>query len=373
MNKKVVIAVNSAWNLVNFRSGIIGSLVANDYEVIALAPDDEYSFKLGALGCRFTPIHMDSKGKNIFQDLFLFIQICWWLCRERPDVFMAYTVKLNIYGSFASHLLGISVINNIAGLGTIFAEKNLLSSFVGRLYKLALAPTSKVFFQNQDDFDLFVNDNLVARSSSERLPGSGIDIKKFSPQPLPKSDTIRFLLIARMLWDKGVGEFVEASRLAKKRGLDAEFCLLGFLDVKNPGAISKDQMKLWHEEGIVRYLGVSDDVRNEIAQADCIVLPSFYREGTPRALLEAAAMARPIITTDWIGCRDVVDDGINGYLCKPNDVEDLAKKMLKIKQLSADQRQRMGENGRKKVSREFDERIVINKYLSTISNILEIN
>jgi glycosyltransferase involved in cell wall biosynthesis len=373
LSKKVVIAVNSAWNLVNFRSGIINSLVACDYEVIALAPDDKYSHQLSALGCRFTPIHMDNKGTNIFKDLLLIIQIFWFLSRERPDVFLAYTVKLNIYGSVVAHLLGIPVINNIAGLGTVFAKKNLLCFFVSQLYRLALTPSRKVFFQNQDDFDLFLKRGIAVKYFSERLPGSGVNIKKFIPEPMPKRPCVRFLLIARMLWEKGVGEFVEASKIVKKRGLDAEFCLLGFLDVQNPGAITKHQMNIWQDEGIVRYFGVSDDVRSEISQADCIVLPSFYREGTPRVLLEAAAMARPLITTDWIGCRDVVDDGINGYLCRPNDAEDLAKKMLMIKNLSTEQRERMGENSRNKVLRDFDERIVINKYLSTISNILGIN
>ena len=370
MNRKVVIAVNSAWNLVNFRSGLIESLFSHGYEIIAVAPNDEYSFRLRTLGCRFIPLHMDSKGTNVFQDFFLFIQIAWLLCKEKPNVFLAYTIKLNIYGSLAAHLLGIPVINNIAGLGTIFAEKNLLSSFVTKLYKLSLAQSSKVFFQNQEDFNFFVRIGLVATSFSEKLPGSGIDIKKFFPQPMPKRVPFRFLLIARMLWEKGVGEFVEASKIAKKRGLDAEFCLLGFLDVQNPGAISKDQMNLWEEEGIVRYLGVSDDVRDEIAEADCIVLPSFYREGTPRALLEAAAMARPIVTTDWIGCRDAVDDGINGYLCKPKDAQDLAKKMLTVFKLSSDQREEMGANGRKKMIGEFDEKIVINRYLNVIKRIM---
>jgi glycosyltransferase involved in cell wall biosynthesis len=168
-----------------------------------------------------------------------------------------------------------------------------------------------------------------------------------------------------MLWDKGVGEFVEAARVLKQRGVDAEFCLLGFLDVRNPAAISRQQVNDWVAEGVVRYLGVSDDVRGVIAQADCVVLPS-YREGTPRTLLEAAAMARPIVTTDSVGCREVVDDGINGYLCCPRDASDLAEKMARIVAMSPFERMSMGVRGREKVERDFDERIVITKYLEVI-------
>ena len=172
-----------------------------------------------------------------------------------------------------------------------------------------------------------------------------------------------------MLWDKGVGEFVEAARLLKQRGVDAEFCLLGFLDVQNPAAISRKQMNDWLEQGAIRYLGVSDIVREKIAQADCVVLPS-YREGTPRTLLEAAAMARPIVTTDAVGCREVVDDGINGYLCNLRDASDLADKMMRIVSMTPVEREAMGLRGREKVEREFDEQIVIDKYLQAIEAVL---
>jgi glycosyltransferase involved in cell wall biosynthesis len=173
-----------------------------------------------------------------------------------------------------------------------------------------------------------------------------------------------------MLWDKGVGEFVEAARLLKRRGTNADFCLLGFLDVQNPAAISREQMDAWVKEGVIRYFGVSDDVRTEIAAADCVVLPS-YREGTPRTLLEAAAMGRPIITTDAVGCREVVDDGVNGYLCRIKEAVDLAEKMALMEALSPTERAVMGRRGREKVEREFDEQIVIDKYLAAIREILD--
>ena len=178
-----------------------------------------------------------------------------------------------------------------------------------------------------------------------------------------------FRSIARMLRDKGVAEFVEAAKLLKPRWPQAEFCLLGFVDVQNPTAVSKAQMDAWVAEGDVRYLGVSDDVRVEIAASDCVVLPS-YREGTPRTLLEAAAMGRPLVATDVVGCREVVDDGQNGFLCQPRDAADLAAKMEQMFLLTPDRRHAMGLRGREKMERQFDERVVIQKYLAAVGDAL---
>jgi glycosyltransferase involved in cell wall biosynthesis len=365
-----MIALNTAWNLVNFRSGLIRALVTNGYDVIAVAPADEYAHQLAALGCRFVSLPMDNKGTHPGRDLMLLMRFVRLMRKERPDVFLGYTVKPNIYGSLAAHASGVPVINNVAGLGTVFIKGGWLNWLVRALYRIALARSRMVFFQNEDDRQLFISGGLVNSALTDRLPGSGVDLKKFEPVPLPGRSVIRFLLIARMLWDKGVGEYVEAARLLKRRCLNAEVCLLGFLDVQNPAAISKTQMDEWVAEGVVRYLGVSDNVREEIAQADCVVLPSFYREGTPKTLLEAAAMSRPIITTDSVGCRDVVDDGVNGLLCRPRDASDLADKMALMTAMSNAEREAMGLRGREKVEREFDEKIVIEKYLAAIEAVL---
>ena len=365
-----MIALNTAWNLVNFRSGLIHALVSHGYDVIAVAPADEYAHQLAALGCQFVPLPMDNKGTHPGRDLMLLSRFVRLMRKERPDVFLGYTVKPNVYGSLAAQVSGVPVINNVAGLGTVFIKGGWLNLLVRSLYRVGLARSRIVFFQNEDDRQLFITGGLVDGALTDRLPGSGVDLKKFETAPLPGRSQMRFLLIARMLWDKGVGEYVEAARLLRGRGLNAEVCLLGFLDVQNPAAISKSQMDEWVAEGVVRYLGVSDNVCEEIAQADCVVLPSFYREGTPRTLLEAAAMARPIITTDSVGCRDVVDDGVNGFLCRPKDALDLADKMTRMIAMSHAEREAMGLRGRDKVEREFDEKIVIDKYLAAIEAVL---
>jgi glycosyltransferase involved in cell wall biosynthesis len=368
---QIMIALNTAWNLVNFRAGLITALIEAGYEVIAVAPPDSYVEQVKALGCRYVPLPMDNQGTHPGRDLLLFWRFYWLLRRVRPDVFLGYTVKPNVYGSFAAHLLDIPVVNNIAGLGAVFIRDGWLTRLVRVLYRLALSRSKRVFFQNEDDRALFIEGSLVDRTITDRLPGSGINLNHFSSNEMPLSESpVRFLLIARMLWDKGVGEYVEAAKLLKCCAVRTEFSLLGFLDVKNPAAISREQMDEWVKEGFVTYLGETDDVRPHITAATCVVLPSFYREGVPRTLLEAAATGRPIITTDAVGCREVVDDGLNGYLCKARDASDLAEKMKLFIALSSEQRAEMGRRGRAKIEREFDEKIVINKYLEAVANIV---
>jgi glycosyltransferase involved in cell wall biosynthesis len=367
MKPKIVIGLNSAWNIYNFRAGLIRALNATGYEVVAAAPTDPYAQLVRDLGCRFIPFPMDTHGKNPGRDLILLWRYYRLFKRERPDIFLGYTVKPNVYGSIAAHVLGIPVINNIAGLGVVFTKDNWLAHLVRGLYRAALSVSAKVFFQNHDDRALFIEHSLVRQEITDRLPGSGINLKQFQHVPLPAQAKFRFLLLARMLPEKGVGEYIEAARLLKQRGYLVDVCLIGFLDDRNPAAISRQQMEEWVAEGIVSYLGVTDAVADEIAAADCIVLPSFYPEGVPRALLEAAAMGRPIITTDTVGCREMVDDGVNGYLVKPRDSGDLAAKMMQMMELSSNARSFMGQKSREKAELEFDEQIVIEKYIDAIA------
>jgi len=382
---KVMIVLNAAWNLVNFRSGLIRSLIAEEAEVVAVAPFDDYAARLNQPGCRYVPLSMDNKGTHPGRDLLLLWRFYVLLRRERPDVLLTYTIKPNIYASLAAHALGIPVINNVTGLGAAFNRETWLTKVVRGLYKLAFGRSARVFFQNEDDRALFIKEGLVAANVTDRIPGSGIDLERFSIKALGHSGRpsaspgredgqvgqIRFLLVARMLWDKGVGEYVAAARQIRQRHPNVTFGLLGFLEVQNPTAISRPQMQAWVDEGAVHYLGVTDDVRPHIAAADCVVLPSRYREGVPRTLLEAAAMGRPIITTDAIGCREVVEDGVNGFLCATQDAGNLAEKMALMISLTPNARAKMGRYGREKMIREFDEQIVIQKYLAAIWSVIE--
>jgi glycosyltransferase involved in cell wall biosynthesis len=370
---KIVICLNTAWNLINFRAGLIRALVAAGHDVLAVAPEDKYAAGLRSLGCRYLAFSMDSKSTNPLTDILLMLRFVRLFARERPDVYLGYTIKPNIYGSLAAQFVDVPIIiNNIAGLGGVFIRGGWLVLVARFLYRVALRRSTKVFFQNHDDRRVFVNVGLVRAEVAELLPGSGIDLNRFTPVLKGIGNRInpsfRFLLIARLRRDKGILEFVEAARILRKRWPCVEFALLGFMDLKDPSSITRSELDLWAAEGVTNYLGESDDVRVQLSMTDCVVLPS-YREGTSRALLEAAAMALPIITTDVAGCREVVDDGVNGYLCKVKDVKDLVAKMEKILLLSVTDRSEMGLRGRRKVEAEFDEEIVIEKYLSAIDEV----
>ena len=375
MPKKIIINVNTAWNLFNFRSGLIGELISLGYEVVAVAPKDEYVSKLELLGCRFVNLEIDNQGTHPARDLIL-VWRYWNLLRiEKPDLCLFYTVKPNVFGSMASTIYGNPYINNVAGLGAVFIGGGWIKRVVSILYKIAFKNSSKVFFQNKDDLYLFRENRLISHQLTDVLPGSGINLNHFAPINVSLGLTLnrpfKFLLIARMLKDKGVVEFVNAAQMLKESGMKAEFSLLGFLDVQNPAAISTEQMRTWTEQGFVKYLGTSDDVREHIAQADCIVLPS-YREGTPRSLLEAAAMAKPIIATNVVGCKEVVVDGENGLLCEAKNALDLASKMKEMFLRSDGERKLMGEKGRLKMEQEFDELFVIQKYIEAIDLVLKV-
>ncbi|PCI05303.1 MAG: glycosyltransferase family 1 protein [Hyphomicrobiales bacterium] len=369
--KKIIISINTSWNIFNFRAGLIQALIDAGYKVVAVAPQDEYSERLEALGCRFIPLPMDNKGTSPVNDIILFFRYLQILRHERPDAFLGYTIKPNVYGSLAANRLKIPVINNVSGLGTAFIRENFLTKIVQSLYRWAFRRSHMVFFQNGDDRALFVQEKLVKLQSTDVLPGSGINLEYLKPDghSSPNAgEPYVFLLIARLVFDKGIREYVEAARIVRNKMPNVKFQILGFLDVENRTAVKRDEVDGWVKEGTIDYLGTTDDVRPFIAASHCVVLPS-YREGTPRTLLEAAAMGKSLITTDVPGCREVVDHEKNGFLCRVRDPEHLAERMLNFIELTDDERTSMGKASRKKVEKEFDERIVINRYLETLESI----
>lgn len=370
--KTIVISINSSWNIINFRKGLIRALQEDGYRVVAIASPDGYEALLRDLGVEYHPIEIDSQGLSVGRDIMLLARYYRLFRRIRPDVYLGYTAKPNVYGSIAARMLGIHVINNVAGLGTAFIRRGMLAKVVTALYKLAFRQSQTVFFQNDDDLNEFLQSRVVRRGQAKLLPGSGIDLSEFQfkKSPVLPGHRFTYLLIARLLWDKGVGEYVEAARILREQLPDARFQLLGFLDVSNRTAVSNADVQRWVAEGIVEYCGKSDDVRPFIAAADCIVLPS-YREGLPRALLEGAAMGKPLIATDVPGCRHVVEHGENGFLCEVRNAASLADAMLKMAQLSSSQREAMGEAARAKVAAEFDEKLAVDLYRRAILGALE--
>ena len=381
--KKVVIAQNISFYAWHMRLNLARAIKDAGYEVIFVSSSDKsiassdkslagdkYSRKIEE-EFRYYDINLSRKGTNPFTDLKTIYEFYKVYKEVKPDIVLHYTAKPCIYGTIACNQLNIKTINNIAGLGTLFVKQNFITKIAKKLYKNSQKNATKIFFQNRDDLKMFTDEKLVDASKCDVLPGSGVDTQKFMPMEQKEDNTFRFLLISRMLWDKGIGEYVESAKNIKKIYKNIEFQLVGFLDTENSNsAVSKEQMKEWTDAGYVNYLGSSDNIQEVIAKADCIVLPSFYREGTPRVLLEGASMAKPIITTDNVGCRDVVDHGVNGYICKTRDSEDLTEKMIKMLRLSSQERNKMGERGREKIIKEFDESIVFKKYINSIKEIV---
>lgn len=368
--KTIAIVINTSWNIFNFRLGLLKALQEEGYKIVAIAPRDEYTEKLEALGFEYHNIDINNKGTNPLEDAKLVFAFYKLYKKIAPDVILQYTIKPNIYGSMAAGMLGIPVISNISGLGTVFLNDSLSSKVARFLYKVALKVPKKVFYQNAHDRELFVQSNLVKAEKTELLPGSGIDIEKYKPlkEKQENNNTLRFLFIARLVKDKGLVEYVEAAKQITRSS--TEFAILGAFYLGNPTAIKENEMQKWEREGAIKYIGTSDDVMSVISEYDCIVLPS-YREGLSRVLLEAASMAKPIITTSVPGCKEVVDDGVNGYLCEVKDADSLAEQMRKMLKLTYEERSEMGRRGREKVVKEFNEKIVIKKYEETIASILK--
>jgi len=381
--KRIAIVQNISFYAWHMRLGLARALKDEGYEIIFISSSDQsittnksissnvdiYSQKIQE-EFDYYDINLNRKGVNPLTDLRTLYQFYRLYKKIQPDVVLHYTAKPNIYGTIAADMLNIPSINNIAGLGTLFNKQNLITKVAKLLYRVSQKKATKIFFQNSDDLQLFSQENLVDPAKCDLLPGSGVNVDKFAPQDNTTPNTFRFLHISRMIWEKGIGEYIEAARSIKQRYLNVEFLLLGFLDPKNPKAIPKEQIDKWTKEGVITYLGESDKVNEVIATANCMVLASYYREGTPRTLLEAASMAKPIITTNNVGCRDVVDDNINGYLCKAKDAKDLEAKLEAMLNLSDEERTAMGKQGRKKILREFDEKIVIRKYSNAIKEIV---
>lgn len=361
------ILLNTSWYIYNFRKNLIKKILEEGYNVVAIAPEDEYSEKLISLGCDFEHINMDSKSKNPIKDIKLSYDIYKILKRRNIDILLNFTIKPNVYGSFASRFLGVKCINNVAGMGTLFSE-GIVSRYIFRaLFKYSQKKVDCVFFQNPDDLNEFLSNKIIQKQKAKLLPGSGVNLNEFSYTPNEQKEKLVFLLVARMIYPKGIVELVEAgSQLRKKGHNNFEIHLLGELGVNNPNAIDKVEFEKICSYDFVSYLGKTDNVRKVLENSSVIVLPSYYREGTPKSLLEALAVGRPIITTNMPGCKETVINGVNGYICKPKDVDSLREAIEKMLELSYEEQLEMGRESRMIAEKKFDERIVIDKYLKEI-------
>lgn len=367
--RRVVLTGNTCFKIANFRAGLIRALRAAGHEVLVLAPNDGHRAALEAMGCRVEHLPMDRNGTSPAREAALLWRMWRFLRRERPAIVFGYTIKNNIYGGIGCRWLGIPFVPNVTGLGPAFNGTGWLNRGVVALYRYAFARARTVFFQNGEDHATFLRAGLIEADRAQVLPGSGVDLDRFRAEPRRgrSGDTV-FLLVSRLLWDKGVGLFAEAARILGRDHPGVRCQVLGAPDPDSRSGIDMAQIAAWQDEGLIEYLGEAADVRPAMEAADCVVLPTWYREGTPRVLLEAAAMARPVITTDTPGCRDVVAEGQSGFLCAPRDRDALVTAMRSFLALDDGARADMGLAARRRAEDRYDERIVIDAYLAQLQD-----
>jgi glycosyltransferase involved in cell wall biosynthesis len=366
--KKIALVANSAWSLYNFRMDLILHLLRR-FAVLIVAPGDEFTTELTKAGCSFINIEFNNRSENPLLDYGLYRSLKKIYETERPDFIFHYVIKPNIYGSMAAAKAGIRSVAVVTGLGYTFDRRNWLNRIVSFLYRRAFIKALEVWFLNQDDASLFVERKLVDERKIKILPGEGINTSYFFPQthkPVARTKAFQFLMGTRLLKSKGVGVYVEAARIMKNKYQDIRFELIGFFEKHHPDSIAESELKYWQKKGVIQYSGFAKDVRPFLRQADCFVFPSFYHEGIPRCLLEAAAMEIPIITSLNTGCREVVREGENGFLCLPNHVSDLVRRMEEMMTLSTSRRREMGNKGRLLVSEKFGIDKILSEYDKTL-------
>jgi glycosyltransferase involved in cell wall biosynthesis len=356
---KILITANTSWFVQNFESKLIQDLQSHGATVVVAAPLDASSSTFSKNGVEYIEVAMNRRGLNPFFDVLLIFRLYRIFKSVRPDIIFHNTIKPVIYGSIAARLAKIekSVVM-IPGLGYVFVgekrKHKLLRALVQRMYKFALKSASTIFFQNPDDKNYFLENALVPEDKVELTYGLGVDAERFRyNEPTRPGNSCVFILMSRMLWDKGVGEFVAAAKEVKQAHPYARFQLLGKIDKDNPNNIELKTIQEWESAGIIEYLGKVADVCPVLENTDVVVLPSYYREGIPNALMEGMAMGRPIITTDMPGCRETVIDQVNGILIPSRDVDALARAM-EFMILHPERRIEMGRAGRNMVLEKFE-------------------
>ena len=335
---KLVLFANTDWYLYNFRRSLAAALKNAGHEVLLVSPLGPYGEKLRALGFRWTPAPMRRASLNPLRELALLFWLWRLMRREQPDIVHGFTIKCAIYGGFAARLAGAARVNSVTGMGYVFIgdapKARLLRPIVRALMRSALGgDRARLILQNPDDVRFFERNGISTRAQIRLIPGSGVDCARFLPpapgQERAAGEPLRVVLAARMLWDKGVDEFVNAARLLKAENRNLRFVLAGSQDPGNPASIPEKTLLEWQASGLVEWLGHVDDMPGLLAGADIVALPS-YREGLPKSLIEAAACARPLVTTDVPGCREVVTDGVNGLAVAARDAKALARAIARL-------------------------------------------
>ncbi len=361
--KKILILGNNDIGLYNFRRELVERLISDGHQVIFSVPYGEKVPFLIESGATYFPIDINRRGKSIAEDFLIYKKYQKLLKSLKPDLVLTYTIKPNIYGGIAASKVGIPCIATITGLGTALQGKGMGTKAIQWLYRYGLRKNRWVFFQNQNNREYFITNKMTKKSNIVVVPGSGVNVNSYQDEKIPHQ-TINFLFIARLMKEKGIDEFLDAAMEIKIRYPHTVFQVLGFYDE----LIYQEKIENLVSEGIIEYLGVSNDTREQMAMADCIVLPS-YHEGMSNVLLEGAASGLPLIATNISGCKEAIEHGKTGFLCESKSASSLVEAMEIFLALTSEERREMGRLGREKMIREFDRRIVVNRYVECIESV----
>ena len=353
--KKVLILANNDVGLYKFRKELIEELL-KDYEVYISLPYGNFVNDLINIGCNFIDTTIDRRGINPINDLKLICQYKRLVKKICPDIILSYTIKPNIYGAYVAKKRNIPVFANITGLGSAVENGGLLQKITVLMYKFAFSKIQTVFFQNKENMQFF-EDKKIAVGKHKLLPGSGVNLQHFKPLKYPDDKTTEFVFISRIMKEKGIDQYLEAAKYIRNKYPNTRFHICGFCEEDY-----EDILKEYQNQGIIIYHGLLDDVRKILKITHCTIHPTYYPEGMSNVLLESCACARPIITTDRSGCKEIVDNGVNGYIVKQKDSRDLIDKIEKFLNLSYEDKKSMGLYARNKVESEFDRNIVVNIY-----------
>lgn len=357
---KILILANNDVGLYKFRKELIEELL-KEYKVYICLPNGDFIKELVSMGCKFISCDLlDRHGTNLIKELKL---VFWYkkILREyKPDIVFTYTIKPNVYGGTACASLNIPYVVNVTGLGTAVENGGVLQRITLLLYRFGLRKAQKVFFQNIENRDFMLKHHVV-RGAYDMLPGSGVNLSQYQVFDYPDGETIDFVFIARVMKEKGIEQYLDAAKEIRNRHPETRFHICGFCEQDY-----KERLEQLDKQGIVIYHGLVSDMTEIYKMISCTVHPTYYPEGLSNVLLESAASGRPIITTNRSGCREVVDDGVNGYVVRERDSQNLIEKIEQFLALSWDERKQMGIAGRTKVVRDFDRQIVICKYLDEV-------
>lgn len=358
--KKVLFLVNHDIVIYNFRKELVERLLQDGYKVYISSPYGERIDDLVSMGCKYINTSIDRHGTNIMQDFKLILHYKKIIRDIKPDVVLTYTIKPNIYGGIACKTLKTPYIANITGLGTAVENGGIMQKLTTMLYKIAFKKVKCVFFQNTENQQFFI-DNKIAVNSHKLIPGSGVNLERFHVLEYPPDDTTEFVFISRIMKQKGIDEYLEAAEYIRGKYPNTKFHICGFCEEEY-----EDKLKVMHNRGIIIYHGMLRDVRDILKVTHCTIHPTYYPEGMSNVLLESAACGRPIITTNRAGCREVVDNGINGFIAEQRSSKELIKHIEKFIVLNFKNKEMMGLAGRTKVENQFDRELVTDKYIHEI-------